>query len=341
MASTSRSAQLLALSALAALAALAGCSSSPRRQPASAPASRPASRPSSKALDQRIAAVIAKARAAGWRVTATIRVPGAQAALITYKGRRAGDPPPSVFVGSQRLDAMALAGDVVTAMATEVEVHRAPGGKLLWDLRGDGGAQVVLGLTECGANCSDPSFQVLELAGGRWARAKKKPECPTCIHDHDRDQVPEFDATLLVLPIADCTRACGNSYMLEVSVNGLESWDGAKYSRELARLVPLYRAKLRAARAAASKARAARAKKGICPLKALEAAAAVAVYRRLLGAPWTAALAEADAVMKGHTTAPCRKRYGVTSAPKPWSELRTLIAQARLPRLPRVAKKTK
>ena len=266
---------------------------------------------------------------AGWLLQDVIEIPGHNAALVRYRSANARR--------ASRIDAVgAGAYHVLSNQSGMIDVMRAPGGALTWDLRGDGSTSVVIDLTPCGASCGVAKPLVLELRQDQFVVPASAPECPTCLHDADHDGVPEFEHSLVKLVVAPCSRvSCGPSAELRVEVRGLESWDGAKYAQDLASFQPLYFELLKQTRSEEEGVRRAGGKAKICPLGALEVAAELVVYSRLIGESRRDALAQADEVMRGYDTGPCAKEYDLLAPPKAWGELRQELEAVEVPTLGR------
>jgi hypothetical protein len=283
-----------------------------------------------------------EAAAQGWQHQETLRLDGKHAALVRYDAQPGTPAFGDAVAGKQRVEAIAAGGFApVAEEETMAEVARTPKGEIAWDLRGDGGTQVVITLTACGANCSPAGDVVLELGPGGWARAAGAPACPTCVHDDDSDGVPEFDRPLITLSLGGCPRvACGASYSLDVAAPGPEAWDGQAFSATRASFRRIYEQRLADAKKRGAEARRALldARKagrapddGLCPLGALEAAAKVYAYSRVLGTPKARALGGADAIMRGLSTEPCAEERMLFEPPPSWKDLRARLASAVLP----------
>ncbi len=308
--------------------------SAPTTPPSAATLPAPAAPPSAATpvtIDVRLAQARAAAQTAGWTHHDTTRVPGRSLGFVHYTN------PTSPL--NERLDVVGETGATHTLEASTFEIQKTKAGSMLWDLRGDGARFAVVEATECGANCTFPTQHVFEARGGAWVRPASVPRSPTMGRDDDHDGIPEFPVHLASLVVASCPRvACGPAYALSVDVEGLESWDGARFATDLRPLAPLYAPKLVAAQLESVAARAQPDKGNVCPLDALRAAAKVFVYSRLFGADATQALAEADKTMAGYSTATCERvgdQAGYLSDVKPWSALRAELWRVTVPRLTR------
>lgn len=325
---------LFALVALAALGCVGGAG--PAVRPAAVPAptgAAPAQPPDPLLVSFRENLEHAKqdAERAGWQVREVVPIPGHHAAVVLY------DPSPETAPATRvaRVDAVGAGPyQVVTSESGMVDVVKTRAGSLLWDLRGNGSAAVVIHLTPCGAHCGVAKPLVVELAGHAFKAATLSPECPTCLDDRDRDGVPELEFRLATLTVAPCSRAsCGPASALLVEVRGLERWDGQRYARDLAVLRPLYAARLRQAESDAESVKKAPAKARTCPLNALGVAARLYVYARLGGESRADALARADRAMSGWDTQPCATEYDLLAPPRRWQALRTELEALPLPTL--------
>ena len=176
----------------------------------------------------------------------------------------------------------------------------------------------------------------MELTAQGFVAPPAAPECPTCLHDEDKDGVPEFELRLAALSVAPCSRvSCGPAAALTAEVRGLESWNGKTFARDLPALEPLYFERLKRAKREAEKVRRASSKSKVCPLNALQVAAQLFVYSRLTGNSEQGALADADDVMQGYDTALCSKEYDLLAPPRSWKELREELRNVQLPTLRR------
>jgi hypothetical protein len=271
---------------------------------------------------------IATAKKEGWLPTKTVDVPGRNAAIVLY------EPTPETAPAhkSMRADAVGASGAPYSLQSGVIDVVETSEKSLLWDLTGAGPRFVVLNLTRCEPQCGIPSPVVMELGSDdAFARRRDAPECPTCIQDADRDGIPELLFRMVDLKIAPCSRAsCGPETALLVQVRGLESWDGERFARNLNSFVPLYRARLEAARAEVKRVKRA-TKKKVCPLSAIRVAAELFVYSRLTGANEIDAFKEADKLMAGYSTDPCRTEYDLLAPPRTWVELRSELVAKKLP----------
>ncbi len=282
------------------------------------------------AFQNNLQRALAAARDAGWVENRRITIPGHDAVLVIYEPT----PDKAQAMIQQRVDAIGAAPDnVITRDAGMIDVSRTKDGKVLWDLRGKGADSVLVELTPCGAHCGVPTTLALELHDDRFSVADSAPACPTCIHDLDGDGIPEFDFPLIQLSIGPCSYAsCGNSYALEVDVQGYESWDGKRFAKNLELFKTLYERALQNAEQEAKQLGAA-PKAGVCPTDALRVAGELYAYGRLTGEPLGTALAAADAVMKGYSTKPCTKQHDLLAAPKSWRVLRGELSKTSLPTL--------
>lgn len=271
------------------------------------------------------------AERAGWVVKEVVPIPDHHAALVLY------DPTPEKAPAFKlaRVDAVgAGAYQVVSSESGMVDVMKTREGSPLWDLRGDGSKSVVIHLTPCGANCGVAKPLVLELDGHAFKKPVQAPECPTCLRDEDKDGVPELEVRLASLTIAPCSRtSCGPSSALLVEVRGVERWNGSRYAKDLALLVPLYAERLKAAKQDAEAVKKTNNKSKICPLNALSVAVRLYAYGRLTGESRGDALARAGEVMRGWDTKPCSTEYDLLAPPKRWNELEKELEAVELPRL--------
>lgn len=288
--------------------------------------------PASGSLAANLARNQQEAEASGWRKREVVEL-GPDAAIAIYK--KARQPPRAPRVA--RADAV-TAGEYAPQSFVNgmIDVVRAPGGSWFWDLRGDKSTSIVLNLTPCAAHCGVAAPRVVELIAGRFVVPSTQPECPTCIGDRNHDGVPEFEAALLTLDVAPCSRvSCGPSLFLRAEVRGYEAWDGSRYARELAEFESLYFERLKKTKVDVARAKRSQKKAKICPLSALQTAAELFVYSRYIGESKGDALEQADEVMKGYSLENCRQEYELLAAPKSWSELRSELSQAVLPELAR------
>ena len=297
----------------------------------------PASGAPDNALEENVRRAIREASADGWQHKKTVDVPGRSAKVVLY------DPLPEKAPATKamRADAVGITGSPYTVRSGIIDVVEHPRTKsLLWDLTGDGPRFVVLHLIRCEPHCGTASPLVLELSSrDEFRRLPDAPDCPTCIQDADRDGVPEFTFRMLDLTIAPCSRAsCGPETALLVQVRGLQAWDGERFSKNLGTFIPLYDSKLRAARADVKRVRRASRKKSVCPLDALRVAAEIFAYGRLTGVSEIEAFKEADKVMGGYSTDPCRSEYDLLARPRTWIELRSELVSEKLPKLDAVRK---
>jgi len=282
------------------------------------------------AFQQNLERTLARARDAGWVENRRVVIPGHNAVLVVYEPM----PDKAQATIQQRIDAIGAAPDnVISRESGMIDVSRTRQNKLLWDLRGKGAHSVLVALTPCGAHCGIPETLVLDLDDDRFSVPASAPACPTCRHDLDGDGIPEFDFPLLQLSIGPCSHAsCGNSYALEVEVQGYASWDGQRFAKNLALFKPLYDKALEKARGEATKLASA-SKAGVCPTDALRVAGELYAYGRLTGQPAGTALAAADAVMSGYSMQPCTKQHDLLAGPKSWRVLRGELSKTRLPTL--------
>lgn len=289
--------------------------------------------PAERSFRENLARANEEAEQNGWLPKQTTLVPGHRVAIVVYAPKPERAPAYKVA----RVQAVGSgAYQVVSAESGMIDLMKTKQGSLLWDLRGDHSASVVLHLTPCGAHCGIAKPLVLELQDDHVRVQPVAPACPTCIHDRNRDGIPEFDVRLAALAVAPCSRvSCGPSGALLVDVRGFEVWDGKQFDRDLAELAPAYQALLEEARRAARRAERHGAKRKMCPLNPLQVAARLYVYSRLAGESRDDALKRADRVMKGYDFAACKTEYDLLAEPKPWSELREEMAGWELPRLQR------
>jgi hypothetical protein len=289
----------------------------------------PQTPPPNAALRDKLASAVSHAAAEGWIHKQTVEVPGRAAAIALF------DPSARIAPAfkAMRADAVGVSGAPHTLRSGVIEVVKSAKQSVLWDLTGEGPRFVVLQLTRCEPQCGAPAPVVLELgADDGFSRKRDVPECPTCIEDADRDGIPEFAYRMVDLTIAPCSRAsCGPETALLVQVRGLESWDGERFSRNLSSFVSLYRARLDAARAEVKRVRHATRKRNTCPLSALRVAAELFVYSRLTGASEVDSFKEADRLMAGYSTDPCRVEYDLLAPPRSWIELRSELVSEKLP----------
>lgn len=326
--------------------ALAGCGGAPRPvEPrvsvpvtpiASAPApDAEAAEARSRSPEERLRANLARAereaRAGGWELSRRIDLPGHRAAVLVF------DPVPERAEArvTSRVIAVGAGSDgrEVVRDSGMVDVMQTEQGSFLWDLTGDGARFVLIGLTPCAANCQRTETLVLELgAGDDFTVLDSAPGCPSCARDEDGDGIPEFETPLVSLELGGCPRvACGPLYALMVEVSGYESWNGKRFSKELALFAPLYVKRLAAARQAARAFPPAAGAKPSCPVDELRTAAELYVYGVLSGVSPDAAAREMDAVMKGRSTAPCEAERSMFQPPASWPELRAKVRAASLP----------
>jgi hypothetical protein len=293
------------------------------------PAPSPVPAAQNPALRDKLAAAIAHARLEGWVHKRTVEIPGRAAAIALY------DPAPESAPAfkSMRADAIGVSGAPYTLRSGVIDVVGNQKKSVLWDLTGEGPRFIVLHLTRCEPQCGTPEPVVLELAADDGiSRKREAPQCPTCIDDADRDGIPEFAFRMVDLEIAPCSRAsCGPETALLVQVRGFESWDGERFAPNLKAFVPLYRARLDAARAEVRRVRRAARKQNTCPLSALRVAAELFVYSRLTGATENDAFNQADQLMAGYSTDPCRVEYDLLAPPRSWVELRSELVAEKLP----------
>ncbi len=267
----------------------------------------------------------ATAEADGFKHVETTFLAGRTAAMIRYSG-------PSI-PRMARIDFVSPTGAPITIEDSIIGLPPASGGGKLWDLHGDGARFVLVDLTSCGANCSPERHRVLELRDGVWAVPAAQLERPAEGRDVDGDRIPDFPATLAHLIIAGCPRVtCGATYHIGATVEGLESWDGQRYTRELRSFVPYYASRLASARRDAEAHRANKGPPDPCPVSEVQTAAEVYLYSRMLGATELAAGSAADAVMAGRSTSTCGEPYHDV---RDWPALRRELASVKLPGLTR------
>jgi hypothetical protein len=288
--------------------------------------------PAKAAFRENLARARDDAEKAGWVVREVVEIPGRHAALVLYDPTAARAPATKLA----RVEAVGAGTTLLSAESGMIDVMKAPDGGLTWHLRGDGASFVVLHLTPCGAHCGVAKPLVLALTEQGFAVPATAPECPTCMQDEDHDGVPEFELRLVALTIAPCSRAsCGPEAALVAEVRGLERWDGQSFSREAASLAPLYLERAKRSRRAAEQARRASNKAKLCPLHALQVAAELYVYSRLIGESEQDALRSSDEVMQRYDTGPCTKEYDLLAPPKSWKTLREELRAMPLPKLQR------
>lgn len=283
-------------------------------------------------LNENVRRAIVAAREEGWQHERTVDVPGRAAKIVLYQPT----PESAPATKAMRADAVGASGAPYTAFSGIIDVMKTRKEKsVLWDLTGEGPRFVVLHLTRCEPHCGTGQPLVLELDEHEaFRRARKAPECPTCMQDADRDGIPEFTYRMLELRIAPCSRvSCGPETALLVEVRGLESWDGETFARNLTVFRPLYEARSRAAQAEMKRVRRASRKKTVCPLDAIRVAAELFVYGRLTGMSEVEAFKASDRLMAGYSTDPCRTEYDLLATPKTWIELRSELVSAKLPTL--------
>ena len=146
--------------------------------------------PAAGSFRENLARAQSEAESAGWVVQEVIEIPKRHAALVLYQPKPERAPATKLT----RVDAVGAGGfRVMSAESGLIDVMKAPGGDLLWNLRGDGSNDVVLHLTPCGANCGVAKPLVLELTEQGFRAPPAAPECPTCKRDENRDGVPEFE----------------------------------------------------------------------------------------------------------------------------------------------------
>jgi hypothetical protein len=271
------------------------------------------------------------AEAVGWKHEETSRVTGRELAFVRYGS------PASAQQGLFEL--VGATGAPLRLQASTFRVVPPKAGGALWDLRGDGARFAIIETEECGANCQPAEHHVFEARGDTWARPASAPARPTEGRDEDHDGIPEFPVALAHLKIASCSRvACGPTYELAIEVEGLESWDGQRFARDLLALKPLYMGRMAAAGSAGRAARARTDKASVCPIEALQAASNIFVYLRVAGVDAAQALAEADKTMAGYTTEACNHegpQAGWLSDVRPWSVLRAELFGTAVPQMTR------
>jgi hypothetical protein len=281
------------------------------------------------ALDQAARRAIEAADRDGWIPKQTVQIQERNAVVVLYEPK----PESAPATKAMRADAIGVTGAPYTIQSGIIDVVKSPNQSVLWNLTGDGPRFVILNLVRCEPHCGAPAPVVLELSPrDEFSRAKSAPQCPTCIQDADRDGVPEFTFRMVELEIAPCSRvSCGPEVALRVQVRGFESWDGARFARNLRSFVPLYDRRLQAARAEVKRVRKASKKKTTCPLDAVRVAAELFAYGRLTGVTELAAFKEADTLMAGYSTAPCSREFDLLARPRSWVELRSELVSEKLP----------
>lgn len=276
------------------------------------------------ALERRVQRAIAERSDSGWIAKERADTGDARAAVIVY------EPAPSAAPAhlSILVEVVHARSDVtVSKEASMVEGH-PEGLATLVDMRGDGGAQLVFLLTDCGANCAPAEPWGVELGADGPRVVDSLPEQPFHRVPLDGRRAPVFASTLARLVIAPCARAsCGASYDLAVEVPGYESWDGQRFAANVAELGPLYERRLEEALAQAPAVQ-----PGKCPLEALRVAAMRFSYARTLGRDESGALTSADRAMKGAApTSACSAEYDLLDTPATWQALREQLKSLQLP----------
>ncbi len=183
------------------------------------------------------------------------------------------------------------------------------------------------------------SERTIELVGDTWRESSPAPGWPTRGVDEDGDGVPEIPAHIVGLTIVQCPRVSCPTYGKGVSVEGIMGWDGARFAKDLASFVPLYRARLARARADAVTLRAAQVDKSECPTAALDAAARMFVYATLTGEDRAASMREADNTMARYSLSACKDDMTFNDTFKDWPVLRVELWKTPLPSLNRARRR--
>jgi hypothetical protein len=205
-----------------------------------------------------------------------------------------------------------------------VDVIRTPDDDApVWNLRGDGGAQVILSLTPCGANCGLPEQWAVELTDAGPHEMFPVPECPSCTVDETVAGVPVL-AEYIELTIASCARvSCGPTYALSVRVPKLVMWDGEAFSSSAAPLRRVYEARNHEQGRVTSTA--------ACPLEQLQGAAELYFQTRVLGTDAAEARRGVNQEYPPQSTIPCQKTHSLLSTPRSWDQLLDELEQSGIP----------
>jgi hypothetical protein len=278
-------------------------------------------------LDRAVEAAVASARAEGLALGS--RDDFARLEVSALELRRAGEPVRVALVGVAQPIALAIDGTPARFVAP-ILGERFPA------LRGDDVRFAVVEAQRCGPFCEWPRARVFEARAGAFVEGVG-PSHPASGADVDGDRVPDFAVELVQVPLCegcDAARVPDGEDGEALVVVGLETWDGTGWARDLASFERWYRDGLAEARADAKALAATPAKerKKRCPREAMQDAALVAVFARVLGVDAAKALAEADAIVAGWDTQACP---AMRTKRRPWSELRKALADAPLPRLGR------
>lgn len=229
-----------------------------------------------------------------------------------------------------RCNGMAVAGgkrkEIETDGMGHLERMDPPDGtEDVWNLHGDGARFYIAKFTE-----SPPPWEgrnsvihhlVYELRPEGWVEGKMPPVDLETMQDRDGDGKPEFERARGKLRLAQCqkaSRACEQE-AFEVDVHALSAWDGHDYGMRQPWLRAAYAPWAAEARQRAADAAGGLDGKSDCPVSIVDAAARVYLGARWSGATEEKALAEADAVMKGYSTAACTNGG---AKPRPWGTLR-------------------
>ncbi len=254
--------------------------------------------------------LLSRLEAQGWIVNRTIEIDRGPAVVVVSEPGR-GDAEPMV----SRVDVAGPGASRELFRETSVvDLVRHPVDEsLVWDLRGDGGKQVVVTLVPCGANCGLPEFWVLELGDDGPREMSPAPPCPSCVVGKTADGVPVLVEDV-ELTIASCARvSCGPTYALSVTVPKLLLWDGSRFSDTAAALRPVYESRHRE-RAVISSAAA-------CPVSSLQAAAELYFQLRVLGMAARDARRAVDREYPPRPMSPCLKTHALLSTPRSWDAL--------------------
>lgn len=278
-------------------------------------------------LDRAVEAALARARGEGLALGTRDDLPRLEVSALEL--RKGGEPLRVVLVGVGQPEAIAIDGTPARFFAP-ILGERFPA------LRGDGARFAVVEAQLCGAFCEWPRARVFEARAGLFVEGGG-PAHPASGADVDGDRVPDFAVELVQIPLCDgCdpVRVPDGEDGEALTVVGLETWDGAAWARDLASFERWYRDGLAEARADAKvlAATPAKERRKRCPREAIQDAAIVAVFARVLGVDAAKALAEADAIVAGWDAKSCP---AMRAKRRPWSELRKALADAPLPRLGR------
>lgn len=202
-------------------------------------------------------------------------------------------------------------------------LHNPDDASPTWDLRGDGGAQVVIGLTACGASCGMMEEWAVELTAAGAREMAPAPECPSCVVGKTDAGVPIL-AEYIELSIASCARvSCGPSYALSVQVPKFVTWDGTRFSDTAALLRRFYEQRNQGLVTSSSP----------CPVDVLQGAAELYFQIRVLGMGAGEARRAVNREYPPQSTAPCQTTHSLLSTPRTWDQVLDELERSGIPQL--------